>query len=44
MEKYLEEKYQKASVRKKLKEKKSEIRENDEKADKDNKKKSENVR
>ena len=44
VEKYLEEKYQKASVRKKLKEKKSEIRENDEKADKDNKKKSENVR
>ena len=44
VEKYLEENYQKVSVRKKLKEKKSEIRENDEKADEGNKKKSENVR
>lgn len=44
MEKYLEEKRQKVSVREKLKEKKSVIRANDEKADKGNKKKSENMR
>lgn len=44
VEKYLEEKCQKISVREKLKEKKSEIRSNDEKTDKGSKKKSENVR
>jgi len=44
VEKYLEEKRQKMSVREKLKEKKSEIRANGERADKDSKKKSENVR
>lgn len=44
VEEYLEEKHQKVSVREKLKEKKSEIRANDEKADKGSKKKSENVR
>ena len=44
VEKYLEEKRQKVSVREKLKEKKSEIRANDKKADKGNKKKSKNVR
>lgn len=44
VEKYLEEKRQKVSVRDKLKEKKSEIRANGERVDKDSKKKSENVR
>lgn len=44
VEKYLEEKRQKVSVREKLTEKKSEIRANDEKANKVSKKKSENVR
>lgn len=44
VEKYLEDKCQKVSVREKLKEKKSEIRANDEKADKGSKKKSKNVR
>lgn len=44
VEKYLEEKRQKVSVREMLKEKKSEIRANDEKADKGSKKKSENMR
>ena len=44
MEKYLEEKRQKVSVRDKLKEKKSEIRANGERTDKGSKKKRENVR
>lgn len=44
VEKYLEEKRQKVSVREKLKEKKSVIRAKDEKVDKGCKKKSENVR
>ena len=44
MEKYLDEKRQKVSVREKLKEKKSEIRAMDESADKSGKRKSENVR
>lgn len=44
VEKYLEEKRQKVSVREKLKEKKSEVRVNDEKTNKGSKKKSENVR
>lgn len=44
VEKYLEEKRQKVSVREKLKEKKSVIRANDEKVDKGNKKKNENMR
>lgn len=44
VEKYLEEKSQKVSVREKLKEKKSEICANDEKPDKGSKKKSANVR
>ena len=44
VEKYLEEKRQKISVREKLKEKKSEIRANGERADKGGKKKRENVR
>lgn len=44
VEKYLEEKRQKVSVREKLKEKKSEVRANDERADRGSKKKSENVR
>ena len=44
VEKYLEEKRQKVSVREKLKEKKSAISANDKKADKGNKKKSENMR
>lgn len=44
VEKHLEEKRQRVSMREKLKEKKSEIRSNDEKADKGSKKKSENMR
>ena len=44
VEKYLEEKRQKVSVRDKLKEKKSELRANGERADKGSKKKSENMR
>lgn len=44
VEKYLEEKFKKVSVRDKLKEKKSEIRAKVEMADKGSKKKSENVR
>ena len=44
VEKYLDEKRQKVSVREKLKEKKSEIRAMDESADKSGKRKSENVR
>lgn len=44
VEKYLDEKRHKVSIREKLKEKKSEIRASDEKANKESKKKSENVR